>query len=204
MTVKAAINCLAYALIIVMARVNGDPKYQSYRDRRGMKKPVEDLLKASGVNLRIAGGFKELEQSQEYLSDYKITVYDGLNPYRVMFSGNSLSAEKLYLLYDEKDKTLQCDQPQGCNCKRGIYVTRVTHYTALHIKVTKVCSLCTGTPLCTKDQTKYCAPCNRWFLSEKCFQSHVTIKVKGKLVCQWRQVCRNCSFIITSDSKQKF
>jgi hypothetical protein len=30
--VKAAINCLAYALIIAMARLNGDPKYQSYRD----------------------------------------------------------------------------------------------------------------------------------------------------------------------------
>jgi len=29
--VKAAINCLAYPLIITMARVNGDTKYLSYR-----------------------------------------------------------------------------------------------------------------------------------------------------------------------------
>jgi len=27
-------------------------------------------------------------------------VFDGLYPHRVMFSGNSLSAKKLYLLYD--------------------------------------------------------------------------------------------------------
>ena len=37
--------CLAYALIIAMVRVNGGPKYPSYRDGSGMKKPVEDLLK---------------------------------------------------------------------------------------------------------------------------------------------------------------
>jgi len=35
--------CLAHALIIAMARVNGDPKYASYRDGYGLKKPVEEL-----------------------------------------------------------------------------------------------------------------------------------------------------------------
>ena len=95
---------MAYGLIIAIARVNGDPKYPYYRDGRGMKKPVDDLIKASEVNLRTAGGLNELQQFQEYLSDYKIIVYDGLNPDRVIFSGNSVSAKKLYLLYDEKDK----------------------------------------------------------------------------------------------------
>ena len=46
---KATMYCLVHALIIAMARVNGDPKYPYYRDGRGMKKHVEDLLKASGV-----------------------------------------------------------------------------------------------------------------------------------------------------------
>ena len=44
------------------------------------------------------GGLEELEQFQEYLSDYKNVVFDGLNPDKVMFSGNSLSDKKLYLL----------------------------------------------------------------------------------------------------------
>ena len=103
-SVKAAMYCLAYALIIAMARVNGDSKYQSYRISKGLKKPVENVLKVSGVNLRNSGGFKELEQFQVYLSDYKIIVYDGLSPDRVMFSGNSVSSKKLYLLYDVKYK----------------------------------------------------------------------------------------------------
>jgi hypothetical protein len=46
--VKAAVLCLAHALIIAMARVNGDPKYSVYRHGKGMKEPVEELLKASG------------------------------------------------------------------------------------------------------------------------------------------------------------
>ena len=61
--------CMAHALIITMARVNGNPKCPYYKDGRGMKKPVEDLMKVSGVNIRNAGGFKALQQFQEYLSD---------------------------------------------------------------------------------------------------------------------------------------
>jgi hypothetical protein len=38
----------------------------------------------------------EAQQFQEYLSDYKIIVYSGLSP-----DGNSDSANKLYLLYDQ-------------------------------------------------------------------------------------------------------
>ena len=69
-----------------------------------IEKHIEDLLKASGVGLSNGGSFKELEQLQEYLSDYKIVVFNGLNPDRVIFSGNSLSAKKLYLLYNVNTK----------------------------------------------------------------------------------------------------
>jgi len=64
-------------------------------------------------------------------------------------------------------------------------------------------SLCTATPPCTKDQTKSCGTVNRRFLSEKSFQNHLTLKVKGKIVCQWRQLCRNCSYLVTDDSKRE-
>jgi hypothetical protein len=65
--VQTAIFCLAHALIIAMTKVNGDPKYKSYRNGRGLKQPVQDLLNASGVNLTNGGGLKELKQFQNYL-----------------------------------------------------------------------------------------------------------------------------------------
>jgi hypothetical protein len=48
--VKATFLFLAHALLIAMARVNGDPKYESSRKGRCLQKPVEDHLNASGVD----------------------------------------------------------------------------------------------------------------------------------------------------------
>ena len=98
--VKAAFLYLAHSLVMAMANVNSDPKYKSYRDGYGLKKPVEELLKASGVDLPNGGGLEELQQFQDYLSDYKMFVFDGLSPDRLIFNGNSHSAKKLYFLYD--------------------------------------------------------------------------------------------------------
>jgi hypothetical protein len=86
--------------------VNGDPKYAAYRDGYGLEEPVQDILNASGVDLSNGGGFQELKQFQQYLSDYKIIVFDVLHPDRVMFCGNSFSAKKLYLLYDRENGTI--------------------------------------------------------------------------------------------------
>jgi len=58
--VKAKFLCLAHALIIAMARVNGDPKYKSYRNGRGLNEHIQDLLSASGVDLRNGGALMNL------------------------------------------------------------------------------------------------------------------------------------------------
>ena len=63
--VKTAFYCLALAIIIAIARVNGDPMYKSYRNGRGMKQHVEDLLNNSGVDLCNDGSFKEIQQFEE-------------------------------------------------------------------------------------------------------------------------------------------
>jgi len=82
------------------------------------------------------------------------------------------------------------------------YICNAFLYDKTH-KYDKVCSLCNAIPPCTKDQNKYCSTCNRYFLSEKCFRNHITLKVKSKIVCQWRQVCRNCSYLVTGNSKHE-
>jgi len=190
--VKAAFLCLAHALIIAMARGNNDSKYVSYGHGWCLEEPVEELLNSSGVDLSNDGGFKELQQLQQYLADYKIIGFDGFYPDRVKFSANSLSAKQLYLLYDRDSGHYNViTNLKGAMTKRYICNGCDTLYEHTH-KYDKVCSLCTATPPCTKDQIKYCT-CNRWFLSETCFQNHLILKVKGKLVCQWRQVCRNYS-----------
>ena len=111
-------------------------------------------------------------------------MFDGFNTDRVMFGGNSRSAKKLDLLYDRANEHYNViTNLKGAMAKKYICIGCVTLYDFTH-KCEKVCSLRTATPPCTKYQAKYCRTCNRRFLSEKYFQNHLTLKVKGKLVCQ--------------------
>ena len=68
-------------------------------------------------------------------------------------------------------------------------------------KCDRACSLWTATPLCSKYQSKYCVICIGWFRTEKYFQNHMTLKLRGRLHCRWRQICQNFSFTITSGSQ---
>ena len=54
-TVKTAFLCLAHTLIIVLSRVNGDPKYTSYSKGKYLKQSFEGVLSASGLVLTNRG-----------------------------------------------------------------------------------------------------------------------------------------------------
>jgi hypothetical protein len=179
---------MAHALVISMDRVNGDPEYQSYRKGNNLEHPVQCLLSASGVDLSNGGGLEELTQFQNYLSDHKIIVYDGTNSDKPIFSGNSVSSKKLYLLYDaETGHYNVITNIKAAMAKKYICDACDTLYDYTH-KCYKSCNLCTPTTPCTKDQPTYCS--NRSFLSEKCLQNRLRVRVKGKPVYQWRQVCQ--------------
>ena len=64
---KAAFLCLPHALIIGMARVNGDPKYQSYRDEYLLGQPADELLRASG-------GDYPMEEALRNFNSFRITI----------------------------------------------------------------------------------------------------------------------------------
>jgi len=120
-----------------------------------------------------------------------------------MFSGYSRSTKKLHLLYDlENEQYNVITNLKGAMAKQYICSGCDTLYNFIY-KCDKVSSPCTASSPCTKDQTKHCTTCNRRFLSEKRFQNHLSLKVKGKLYFHWRQVCRNCSYLVTDDSKQE-
>ena len=157
-------------------------------------------MKASGVNLTNGGGLKELEHFQNYLSDYKIIVYDGLNPDRFILNGNSLSNKKLYLLYDLDTEhynvitNLKAAMAKWyiCNAYGTLYGKTQAWQSFL---------LVYGYSTLYERSVSVLWYMQQEVLSVKCFQNNLTHKVKGKLICQWRQVCRNCSFAVTGDSK---
>ena len=151
--------------------------------------------------------FKVIEHFQNYLSDYKIVVYVGLSHDRAIFSGNSLSNKKLYLLYETGHYNVITSFKAAM-----AYVMHMWHTLRLYtqrwqsllpvgrqnlvLKIGKIIVLHATGGFSVRNIFR--------ILSEKCFQNHLTLKVKGNLVCQWRQVCGNCSFTVTGDNKHEY
>jgi len=85
MEVKAEENCLAHALLIVIARVDNDADYTAYRKGRKIRPVVQSLLQQTGIDLANGGGIYELNRCQEHFQDYKIVVYQSLGCDDIMF-----------------------------------------------------------------------------------------------------------------------
>jgi hypothetical protein len=66
---KAEEYCLAHALVIAIARVNNNPKYNSYRRGCKIRPVVQNLLETTGINLDRGGGIRELERFQDHFKE---------------------------------------------------------------------------------------------------------------------------------------
>jgi hypothetical protein len=99
--VKAETNCLAHALIIAVAKVTNDPNYKAYIQGRKIRPVVDQVLEATGIDLKDGGGILELTRFQEYFKEYRIVVYGGLNFEDTVFDGRVESEKRLNLLYDD-------------------------------------------------------------------------------------------------------
>ena len=97
--VKAAVTCFAYAPIIAMARVNGEPKYQSHWDGRGLKNLLKLcwklplLIVLLAENMKNFGSFKSTLRTTKSLY---FTVWTPIGPCLVKIHFRL----KINLLYD--------------------------------------------------------------------------------------------------------
>jgi len=98
--VKAKSNCLAHALVIAKAIVDGDPNYESYRHGYKLRPLVDRLLETTGMNLSAGGGVPELMRFQEHFNEYRIVVFGGLNCEGIYFDGQVESEKRINLVYD--------------------------------------------------------------------------------------------------------
>jgi hypothetical protein len=99
--IKAETNCLAHALIIVIAKVTNDPNYKSYRQGRKILRVVDQLLVATGIDLKDGGGIPELMKFQEHFKEYRIVVFGELHWEDIVFDRQVESEKRLNLLYDD-------------------------------------------------------------------------------------------------------
>ena len=58
---------------------------------------VQQLIETTGINLDRGGGIRELAQFQEYLKEYRIVVFSGLNC-KDMFDGQVQTEKRINFL----------------------------------------------------------------------------------------------------------
>ena len=98
--VKAENNCLAYALIIAISRINNDPNYKSYQKVYKIRPVVQFLLETTGIDLARCVGIPELIRFQEHIHPYKIVVCDVLRCDIILFEGQVEPPKRINLLFD--------------------------------------------------------------------------------------------------------
>ena len=198
--VKAEENCLAHALIIAIARLEKDPNYDSYRRECRILSVVNHLHQTTGIDLTNGGGIRELTRFQEYLKEYRIVVYGGLNCEDMIFDGVNESEKRIYLLYDETTRHYHViTNLTGAMAKRYVCegCGKVCRRDQDH-KCQESGSDFMSTPPCVFSGVRIpCASCNRMFRSKSCFDRHKTIKLRKMTVCEQKRNCPNCGLLLT-------
>jgi len=99
--VKAESNCLAHALVIAKAKVDGDPNYNSYRCGSKIRPVVDSLLETTGIDLSRGGVVPELMRFQKHFKEYRIVVFGALNCADIYFDGQVESEKRINLVYED-------------------------------------------------------------------------------------------------------
>lgn len=180
--------CLPRALVVGMAYATKDPKYNKIRDSKKIQKEkAEKVCVDADVVIGVEGaGIPEIIKFQEYLKNYKISVYDysGMGK-SLLFEGPDAPL-KINLLYHEGHFNLITSLTSAFACS---YYCEACHMPYDHKDKHRcggTCPACQQSPACPLDVKISCDECNRWFRSNQCFEHH------KKSVCSQISACPHC------------
>jgi len=203
--VRAEENCMAHALLIAIARINKDPKYESFRKGCKIRPAVQNLHETTGINLDRGEGIRELEQFQDHFKEYRIVVYANLNSEATYYDGHVDSEKRINLLYDDVEHHYRViTYLTGAMAKRYVCTAcnRGCKSDVLHICDEK-CEACMSVPPCQFTGLRIpCEACNRNFRSQTYFDKHKTNRLRGKTVCERKRNCATCGGLISEENHE--
>ena len=191
--------CLARALVVAIARIENDPRYNSIMDSRCniQGRRAHDLHEAANVPLGPCG-LDEVGLFQDYLVNYQIIVVSGDQNNTIIYPphppANPNPEKSIYLYYQANHFDVITKLPGFLNTN---YFCHTCHkgydHTADHL-CDGMCKSCRGFGCTIENNGMTCKECDRLFKNQTCYDRHKQEPINGggKTVCEAIRKCPKC------------
>ena len=190
--------CLARALVVGIAKVDKDPRYNQIKksDRPVQREKALALHRAANVPLGPCG-LNEVALFQQYLSDYQIRVISGDHNNSIIYPPQPLgTAEKKHLTLYFHDNHFDTINSIPGFLGHGYFCFRCdkTYDCTTDHLCTNMCRSCRGFGCDWENDGIVCNECDRKFKNQTCYDRHKNEPINGggRTVCQVIRKCENC------------
>jgi hypothetical protein len=187
--------CLARALVVAIAKVDGDSrcKYLADSRRSAQTKAAKELHEKAGVPLGSCG-IAEVKQFQKYLSGYEINIVssDAGNTIIYPSQPNVEKVKRIYLYLHSNHYDVITSMPAFLSRGYFCHVCRKSYDKTVDHLCDTQCKMCRGLN-CLWGDSRDCQDCGRMFKSEECYARHKEpVDSGGQSVCQQVKRCQRC------------
>ncbi|XP_055908156.1 uncharacterized protein LOC129942989 [Eupeodes corollae] len=209
-TIKNTDNlCLPRALFVAKAFANKTSDFNKIiKDNfKVQTNGAYQLIKDACVEVPEDGcGIPELHQFQNYLIDFKITVFQyGTKGRSTVFEGvpaNPTTGKRINLIFNKNHFNVITSLTSAFCCSYFCEECLIPYQTKGRHKCVKACPQCQEIPDCKQvpKETK-CEDCNRSFRGQQCFDNHKASTSSKKALCDKIQKCFKCLKTIGGNRK---
>ena len=187
--------CLARALVVAVARIEKDPKYEQIRksNKNIQLQRALELHQAANVPLGPCG-LDEVKLFQKYLINYEITVISGDCNDSIIYPPEPTDDDNvtpLYLYLHDKHFDVITSMPGFLSINYFCHQCRKTYCKTADHLCEAMCTSCRSFDCVLKEWIE-CNECNRMFKSRACYTHHKEPMPGGRSVCQTIRKCEKC------------
>ena len=184
--------CLARALVVAVAKIEKDPKYDQIRNSNAniqLQRALE-LHRAANVPLGPCG-LDEVKLFQKYLTNYEITILSGDHGDSIIYPPEPGDKQPIYLYLHNKHFDVITSIPGFLSTSYFCHKCRKTYSNTTDHLCKPMCTSCRSFDCVAGSDSEWveCNECMRWFKSRACYVHHKEPLPGGRSVCQTIRKC---------------
>ena len=185
--------CLARALVVAVARIEKDPKYDQIKKSNAniqLQRAME-LHRAANVPFGPCG-LDEVDMFQKYLTNYEITVVSEDCNDSIIYPPEPTDKQPIYLYLHNKHFDVITSMPGFLSTSYFCHQCRKTYCKTTEHLCPAMCRSCRAFGCVSDGKWVECNECNRMFKSRACYAHHKEPLPGGRSVCQTIRKCEKC------------